>query len=138
MEMKTICLMLILALMFILGISVNAEAGYTPGINSYTDSMTDGEKTAFIYKGSEQSDKYLPRHRWIIENIESPTAIFVGLKLPYHGLNIACKGLCTKGHLKGFCILYGIMVSDLPTHRLYPKICFLYRYRRLGYERRKS
>ena len=59
-------------------------------------------------------------------------------ELPYHGLNIACKGLCTKGHLKGFCILYDITASDLPTHRLYPKICFLYRYRRLGYERRKS
>ena len=56
MEMKKICLMLILALMFILGISVNAEAGYTPGINSYTDSMTDGAKTAFIYKGTTESD----------------------------------------------------------------------------------
>jgi len=32
-------------------------------------------------------DKYLPRHRWIIENIESPTAIFVGL-MKYNGVSI--------------------------------------------------
>ena len=30
-------------------------------------------------------DKYLPKHRWIIENIESPTAIFVGI-MKYHGI----------------------------------------------------
>lgn len=32
-------------------------------------------------------DKYLPRHRWIIENIESPTAIFVGL-MKYNGVSV--------------------------------------------------
>ncbi len=32
-------------------------------------------------------DKYLPRHRWIIENIESPTAIFVGL-MQYNGVAV--------------------------------------------------
>ena len=48
--------MLILALMCIFGATVNAEDGYTPGINSYANSITDGVKTVFIYKGSEQSD----------------------------------------------------------------------------------
>lgn len=32
-------------------------------------------------------DRYLPRHRWIIENIESPTAIFVGL-MKYNGVSV--------------------------------------------------
>ena len=32
-------------------------------------------------------DKYLPRHRWIIENIESPAAIFVGL-MKYNGVSV--------------------------------------------------
>lgn len=32
-------------------------------------------------------DIYLPRHRWIIENIESPTAIFVGL-MKYNGVSV--------------------------------------------------
>lgn len=32
-------------------------------------------------------DKYLPRHRWIIENIESPTAIFVGI-MKYNGVSV--------------------------------------------------
>ncbi|MBQ7574009.1 MAG: bifunctional 3'-5' exonuclease/DNA polymerase [Clostridia bacterium] len=32
-------------------------------------------------------DKYLPKHRWIVENIESPTAIFVGL-MKYNGVSV--------------------------------------------------
>ena len=24
-------------------------------------------------------DKYLPKHRWIVENIESPTAVYLGI-----------------------------------------------------------
>jgi len=32
-------------------------------------------------------DRYLPRHRWIIDNIESPTAIFVGL-MKYNGVSV--------------------------------------------------
>lgn len=32
-------------------------------------------------------DRYMPRHRWIIENIESPTAIFVGL-MKYNGVSV--------------------------------------------------
>ena len=32
-------------------------------------------------------DKYLPKHRWIIENIESPTAIFVGI-MKYNGVSV--------------------------------------------------
>lgn len=32
-------------------------------------------------------DKYLPKHRWIIENIESPTAVFVGL-MQYNGVSV--------------------------------------------------
>ena len=54
--MKKIYLSLILALIFILGISVNAEEGYTPGANTYTDSMTDSAKTVIIYKGTAESD----------------------------------------------------------------------------------
>lgn len=36
-------------------------------------------------------DKNLPKHRWIIENIESPTAVFVGL-MKYNGVAVN-KGL---------------------------------------------
>lgn len=32
-------------------------------------------------------DRYLPRHRWITENIESPTAIFVGL-MKHNGVSV--------------------------------------------------
>ena len=32
-------------------------------------------------------DRYLPRHRWIIDNIESPTAIFVGI-MKYNGVSV--------------------------------------------------
>jgi len=51
--MKKICL--VLAIMLTLGISVNAEEGYTPGVNSYTNSMTNGVKTVIIYKGSDSN-----------------------------------------------------------------------------------
>lgn len=55
--MKKIYLALILALMFVLSISVTAEEGYTPGINSYTNnSMTDGAKTVIIYRGTDGID----------------------------------------------------------------------------------
>ena len=55
--MKKTYLALILALMFIFSISVSAEAGYAPGINSYADSsVTDGAKTVVIYKGTVESD----------------------------------------------------------------------------------
>lgn len=39
-------------------------------------------------------DKYMPKHRWIIENIESPAAIFVGL-MKYNGVAVN-KGLMYK------------------------------------------
>ena len=32
-------------------------------------------------------DRYLPRHRWIVENLESPTAVFVGL-MRYNGIPV--------------------------------------------------
>jgi len=50
--MKKIYLGLILALMFILSISVNAEVGYTPGENSYANGITTGAQTVIIYKGT--------------------------------------------------------------------------------------
>ncbi len=31
------------------------------------------------YRFNEWFDRYLPRHRWIVENLESPTAVFVGI-----------------------------------------------------------
>ncbi|MFR5796700.1 MAG: bifunctional 3'-5' exonuclease/DNA polymerase, partial [Christensenellales bacterium] len=34
---------------------------------------------------NEWFDAYLPRHRWIVENIESPTAVYCGL-MKYNGL----------------------------------------------------
>ena len=37
------------------------------------------------YRINNWFDSYLPKHRWIIENIESPTAIFVGL-MKYNGV----------------------------------------------------
>ena len=54
--MKKIYLAMILALMFMLSISVNAAEGYTPGVNSYTNSISDGAKTVIIYKGTAESD----------------------------------------------------------------------------------
>ena len=39
-------------------------------------------------------DKYLPRHRWIVENIESPTAVYLGI-MKYNGVPIN-KGLMLK------------------------------------------
>lgn len=50
--MKKIYLALILVFMFIFSVSVNAEEGYAPGINSYTDSITDGASTVVIYRGT--------------------------------------------------------------------------------------
>lgn len=32
-------------------------------------------------------DKYLPRHRWIVENIESPTSVYLGL-MKYNGVSV--------------------------------------------------
>lgn len=32
-------------------------------------------------------DRFLPRHRWIVENIESPTAVFVGM-MKYNGVGV--------------------------------------------------
>lgn len=31
------------------------------------------------YRFNEWFDRYLPRHRWIVENIESPTAVYLGI-----------------------------------------------------------
>lgn len=36
---------------------------------------------------NEWFDAYLPRHRWIVENIESPTAVYCGL-MKYNGLRM--------------------------------------------------
>jgi DNA polymerase-1 len=35
-------------------------------------------------------DKYLPKHRWIVENIESPTSVYLGL-MKYNGVPIDIK-----------------------------------------------
>lgn len=32
-------------------------------------------------------DRYLPKHRWIVENIESPTAVFTGI-MKYNGVSV--------------------------------------------------
>jgi len=56
MKRNKICLAMILALMFMLSISVNAEAGYAPDVNSYTNSLSDGAKTVIIYKGTAESE----------------------------------------------------------------------------------
>lgn len=36
---------------------------------------------------NEWFDRYLPRHRWIVENIESPTAVYVGI-MRYNGVQM--------------------------------------------------
>ena len=57
MKIKKIYLALTLALICILGVTVNAEEGnYAPGENSYTNSITEGAKTVLIYKGSNVGD----------------------------------------------------------------------------------
>jgi len=42
--------------MFIFSISINAEDGYTPGRNLYTNSDVNGARTVFIYKGTAESE----------------------------------------------------------------------------------
>ena len=55
--MKKIYLALIMALMYILGVTASAEeSGYTPGVNSYTSSTLEGAKSVIIYKGADRSD----------------------------------------------------------------------------------
>ena len=39
------------------------------------------------YRFNEWFDRYLPRHRWIIENIESPTSAYLGI-MKYNGVPI--------------------------------------------------
>jgi len=57
MKMKKISLALTMALMCTLCSTVNAEeSGYVPGVNSFTNSITNGAKTVMIYKGTESSD----------------------------------------------------------------------------------
>ena len=56
MKMKKLYLVLTVILMSVFGMTINGEAGYNPSLNSYTNSITEGAKTVFIYKGSEQSD----------------------------------------------------------------------------------
>ena len=46
----------------------------------------DSDYTLRLYQRfNEWFDAYLPRHRWIVENIESPTAVYCGL-MKYNGL----------------------------------------------------
>ncbi len=37
------------------------------------------------YKFNAWFDRYLPRHRWIVEHLESPTAVYVGM-MKYNGI----------------------------------------------------
>ena len=57
MKMKKIYLTLILALMSVCGVTAYAEeGGYTPGVNSYTNSITEGAKSVIIYRGADNSE----------------------------------------------------------------------------------
>ena len=43
-------------------------------------SCADSDFALRLYhRFNEWFDRYLPRHRWIVENLESPTAVFVGI-----------------------------------------------------------
>ena len=37
------------------------------------------------YKFNAWFDRYLPRHRWIVEHLESPTTVYVGM-MKYNGI----------------------------------------------------
>lgn len=39
------------------------------------------------YKFNEWFDRFMPRHRWIVENIESPTAVYLGI-MKHNGIPI--------------------------------------------------
>ena len=56
MKMKKLYLVLTVILMSVFGMTINGEAGYNPSLNSYTNSITEGAKTVFIYRDSEDSD----------------------------------------------------------------------------------
>jgi DNA polymerase-1 len=48
----------------------------------------DSDYTLRLYhRFNDWFDRFLPKHRWIVENIESPTAVFVGI-MEYNGVRV--------------------------------------------------
>ena len=81
--MKKIYSTLVLAFMLIFSISVNAEDGYTPERNLYTNSDTNGAQTVIIYKGTSESD-IIPENIYYLDQCneaEGFSNLKMGLKM---------------------------------------------------------